>query len=76
MSPTVFHQPQSSCLGGDPNRRWCDEHSEFFDLECPRCTAEEVRGGLGLVAGLALGVAIVLLAVIVCLVAHCTVGAR
>lgn len=66
----------SSCLGGDPNRNWCDEHSEFYTVECPRCVAEEVRGNLGLVAGLALIGAVVLLAVLVCLVAHYTVGAR
>jgi hypothetical protein len=70
MTPTVFHIPST------PGTRFCELHSEFYDTECSRCASEEVRGNLGLVAGLALGAAIVLLAVIVCLVAHYTVGAR
>lgn len=55
---------------------FCCDHSEFYTVECPRCVAEEIRGSVGLVGFLALAGAIVLLAVLVCLLAHFTVGSR
>ena len=79
MSPTICtdRHAQSSCLGGDPHSHWCDGCGHYVTgPDCERCADRETRSSLGLVAGIALAVAIVLLATVVCLAAHFTVGAR
>jgi hypothetical protein len=75
MSPTVFHQPQSSCLGGDPHNHWCDGCGNYVTgPDCEVCADREARSGMGLVAGLALAAAVIMLAIVVAGVAYLVAG--